>query len=723
MAKFTVKAMGTLAAVALASASPSFGAIPPAPDAPRVPVLDNYFGTSVTDYYRWMEVPKNPELAGYLKAQNARTRLILDSIPGRAKLGARIRALDDAINLTSRVERRRSLLIYEKLTPGSNTSKLFVREEIGGRERVLLDPIQFSKGDPHPAISYWVSSEDGAWVAVGLSSGGSENAALHLVETATGKALPEAIDRTNFGVTAWRPDSKALYYLRLPLVPPGAPPAAKYQNVMTYVHVLGTDPAEDRAVFGIGLAPNVPMEPDDDAVALVDSSSPYAVGLVAHGLQIDLTIYVTPRAELDEGHAHWVRVADVDSGITELALHDRRLFLLSHRDAPRFKVIETDAGHPDIDHARVVIAPSERVIQHLSAASDALYVQSLEDGLGRITRFDWKGRRSEVSLPINGTASNLATDFDSRGFIVRLEGWTVPPRWFSYNPATGTPVDLRLDQPSTIDFSGIVSEETKVSASDGVLVPLSIIHRRSIKLDWTNPTLLYAYGAYGDNKSPSFSAVRLAWFERGGIYAVAHVRGGGEYGEEWHLAGKGANKVKTISDYIDCARWLISRGYTSPSKLAGRGGSAGGITVGGAMAKAPELFTAILDEVPDSDLLRAEFTAAGPANIPEFGSVRTPEGFRALYAASPVHLLHPGGLYPAVMLTTGADDSRLDPWQAAKMAATLQADSASGKPILLRVDFAGGHGLIGASKRQAAELTTDEYTFLLWNMGVVEFQP
>jgi prolyl oligopeptidase len=215
----------------------------------------------------------------------------------------------------------------------------------------------------------------------------------------------------------------------------------------------------------------------------------------------------------------------------------------------------------------------------------------------------------------------------------------------------------------------------------------------------------------------------LAWFEQGGVYAVAHVRGGGEYGEEWHLAGKGVNKVKTVSDYIDCARWLISRGYTSPSKLGGRGGSAGGIAVGGAIANAPELFTAILDEVPDSDLLRAEFTATGPANIPEFGSGRTPDGFRILYATSPVHHLHAGGLYPAVMLTTGANDPRVDPWQAAKMAATLQSDSASGKPILFRVDYEGGHGLVGASKSQAAELVTDEYTFLLWSMGMAEFQP
>jgi prolyl oligopeptidase len=215
----------------------------------------------------------------------------------------------------------------------------------------------------------------------------------------------------------------------------------------------------------------------------------------------------------------------------------------------------------------------------------------------------------------------------------------------------------------------------------------------------------------------------MAWFEQGGVYAVAHVRGGGEYGEEWHLAGKGANKPKTVSDFVDCAKWLIAKGYTSPAKLGARGGSAGGITMGGAITDAPQLFAAILDEIPVSDQLRIETTPNGPPNVPEFGSVKTEQGFKNLFATSAMHHVVKGGKYPAVMLTTGINDPRVDPWQAAKMAATLQDASASGKPILLRVDYEGGHGLIGGGRAQAVALTADEYSFLLWQFGVPAFQP
>jgi prolyl oligopeptidase len=235
--------------------------------------------------------------------------------------------------------------------------------------------------------------------------------------------------------------------------------------------------------------------------------------------------------------------------------------------------------------------------------------------------------------------------------------------------------------------------------------------------------LLYAYGSYGISSSPSFSASRLAWFEQGGVFAVAHVRGGGENGEEWHLAGKDANKINTIDDFIDCAQWLVANKYTSPAKLGARGGSAGGITMGGAITRAPQLFAAVLDEIPVSDQLRIETSPNGPPNVPEFGSVKTEAGFKNLYATSAVQHVEPGVKYPAVMLTTGANDPRVDPWQAAKMAATLQADNAGATPILLRVDFSGGHGLIGATKSQATDLAADEYSFLLWNMGVAGFQP
>jgi prolyl oligopeptidase len=718
-----IRSRGLLSAALLAAASRSFAALPAAPVAKTVPVVDTYFGTTITDPYRWMEDPKDPALQVYLKAQSDRTRAILDAIPARRDLETRIEALIETITSSSDVARRRSLFFYEKVQPGSNLSKLYMRDGIGGAERLLLDPETLSHDGHHQAISYYLPSDDGTYAAVGLSAGGSENAVMHFVETATGHELKETIDRTNFSATSWRADGKGLYYLRLQAPVAGAPLTAKFQNIRTYLHLLGTDPESDKAVFGIGISAGVSITPDDFGAAFVSPDSDYAVGLVVHGVRNEFTVYIAPKAELDGGAASWKKVADVDDQVTDIDLRGSEIYMLTHKDAPRFKVIETDAAHPDIAHARVLIAPSERVIEHLGTAKDALYVQSLEGGLGRITRIDWTGARTEIGLPIDGTVGSLTTAYDDPGFLAKIESWTVSPLWYQYEPGSRTLEDTRLDPRSTVDYSGIVSEEVKVPATDGTLVPLSIVRRRDMKKDGSNPTLLYAYGSYGITSNPSFSALRLAWFEHGGVYAIAHVRGGGEFGEEWHLAGKDANKVKTVSDYIDCGRWLVANGYTSPGKLGGRGGSAGGIVMGGAITQAPDLFAAILDEIPVSDQLRIEFTPNGPQNIPEFGSVGTLEGFKNLFATSPVHHVKPGVMYPAVMLTTGANDPRVDPWQAAKMSAVLQADSASGKPILLRVDYEGGHGLIGATKRQAAILVADEYAFLLWNMGVAGFQP
>jgi prolyl oligopeptidase len=719
--------LSTLAGVLLAAslAFPVLAALPPAPVAKQIPVTDDYFGTKVVDPYRWMEQPyaENSSLQSYLKAENDRTRAILDSIPERKAIAARVSALVETINTSSGVVRRKGILFSERLAPGSSVPKLYIRTGIGGTERVLVDPGSFSGAAGAAVISYFVPSDDGRLVAFGISLGGSENAIIHVIETATGRMRSDAIDRARFGVTSWRGDNKAFYYARTQVVPPGAPPTAQYQNIKTYLHVLGDDPAKDVAILGNGVSPNLTIDPNAFPFVFVSPISSFAFAILVNGVQREITAYVAPKTEIDGGKAAWKKIIDPSDQVTDGTLHGNQAFVLTHKDAPRFKVVEFDLRSGSFSSAKVVIPASERVVQGVAAAQDALYVQSLEDGLGRMTRVDYNSfNRAEIPLPVNGTASDLTTEPDATGFLVKLEGWTVPPLWYAYDPATNRVSNTNLDPSSPVDYSNIVSEEVKVRARDGVMIPLSIIHRKDMKQDGSNPTLLYAYGSYGINSNPSFSPIRLAWYERGGISAVAHVRGGGEYGEEWHLAGKGANKVNTVNDFIDCAKWLIDQKYTSPAKLGGRGGSAGGITMGGAITNAPELFAAILDEVPVSDQLRIEFTANGPPNVPEFGSVKTEQGFRNLYATSAVQHVRPGGNYPAVMLTTGVNDPRVDPWQAAKMAATLQADSKSGKPILLRVEYAGGHG-IGSTKEQTAQLVTDEYTFLLWNMGVAGFQP
>ncbi len=715
------KVAALAAAAVLAGTTLARAALPPPPEAKRIPVTDTYFGTAVVDPYRWME-SGGPDLQAFLKAQNERTRKILDAIPGRSALAARLLALSETSNVSADVVARHGAYFYEKLPPGANSMKLYVRSGIGGAERVLVDPDKLP--GPRQAIGYFSVSNDGARVAYGLAAGGSENAVVHVVDVASGTTLPDASDRADFGVTSWADDGQSFYYMKRQALPPGGSPMAKYQNVRTYRHLVGQPGSADVAVFGAGVDRNLEVPPTAFASVGVSPESPYVGGVLVNGVDPFVTVYAAPKSALaDPATIKWKLVIRPEDKVTNAAIHGSTVYLMTAKDAPRYKIVKFDLAKGSIAQATDVVPAGTRVIDGLSTASDALYVASREDGLGRITRVGYDGAVRDVPLPVNGSVSGLATEYDRPGFLAQLTSWTASPLWYAYDASANALVDTKLDSPSPVDFSHVVADEVKVPASDGTPVPLSIIHRRDLKLDGSNPALMYAYGAYAIPVSPSFSASRMAWFEKGGVYAFCHVRGGGEYGEEWHLAGKDANKVKTISDFIDCAKWLEAKGYTSPAKLGARGGSAGGITMGGAITNAPNLFAAVLDEVPVSDQLRIESTPNGLPNVPEFGSVKTEQGFKNLYATSAIHHLLKGTKYPAVMLTTGINDPRVDPWQAAKMTAALQYDSASGKPVLLRVDYEGGHGLIGSGRAQAVALSADEYAFLLWQFGDPQFQP
>ena len=575
---------------------------------------------------------------------------------------------------------------------------------------------------PRRAISYFVPSNDGKRVAVGLAAGGSENATISVVDVASRKTLDTGVDRADFGVTAWSDDNATFYYLKRQAIVAGEAPTAKYFNVKAYAHTVGSPAASDVAVFGAGVNPRVDVPPTSFAAFVVSPLSPYLAGVLINGVARFVTVYTAPKAAIaNPATIPWKLTIRPDDKVSDVQIHGDRLYALTAKDAPRFKVISNRVGE-DIARATDVVAAGTRVIDAIAAASDALYVRSREDGLGRITRISYTdGKATDIALPVQGTISGFSAEDDRPGFVVRLESWTTSPLWYAYDGTSATVADTKLDARSSVDFGSIVADEVKVPARDGTLVPLSIVHRKDLKLDGSNPTLLYAYGSYGISTDPSFNAGRLAFLERGGIYAFAHVRGGGEYGEEWHLAGKDKNKVKTFYDFIDCATWLEKQGYTSPAKLGARGGSAGGITMGMSIDTAPQLFAAVLDEVPVSDELRIETTANGPANVPEFGSVKSQGGFDNLYAASAYHHIAKGTKYPAVMLTTGINDPRVDPWQAAKMAAALSTATTSGKPILLRVDYDGGHGGIGGSKAQGVATAADEFSFLLWQFGDPEF--
>ena len=696
------------------------------PVAPVENVTNTYFGTEVVDPYRYLEDLSNTNVAAWMKAQNDYTRALLDRIPGRKALLARIQELVNAV--AARVQDVRRLpdgrYFYLKRLPQDNMFKLYVRQGLTGKETLLVDPETFAKAAGKPfAINYYEPSRDGDYVAYGLSAGGSEDAVIHVLATATGKEVDKPIDRAQFGGISWRPGGKSFFYNRLQKMEPRMPETARYEKSRVYLHVVGSDADKEQPVFGYEVSPLVKMVPADDPFIVAESGCKYVIGLIEHGTQQELTLYAAPLASVGKPDTPWKKICDVEDDVTDFAVKGKEIFLLTHKDASRFKIIETSLAKPDLATARTVVPASNAVITGLASAKDALYVQLRDGGIGRIERVLSAGKIEPIRLPFDGSASLIAMDPRLNGAWLDLSTWTKAGQLYAFDPQTKAITNTGLQPLGQFDApTNLESIEVKARSYDGTMVPLSIVYKRGLKLDGANPTLLWGYGAYGLSQDPSFSPALLAWFERGGVFAIAHVRGGGEYGEDWYKGGYQQTKPNTWKDFVACAEYLIQHQYTSPNKLAGEGGSAGGILIGRAITARPDLFGAAIIQVGCLDMLRSETTPNGVPNIPEFGSVKTETGFKDLYEMSAYAHVKNGMKYPAVLLTTGINDPRVEPWQTAKMAARLQAATASGKPILLRVDYEAGHG-IGSTKKQGEELTVDGWSFLLWQFGSPGFQP
>jgi prolyl oligopeptidase len=695
------------------------------PNTPVRAVIDDYFGTKVVDPYRWMENTSDPEVIAWMKAQNDYTRAVLARIPGRDELLARIKSLDNAGNTVSGLQVWGGHYFYYKTEPGSDNRKLFVRDTLGSPERLLVDPEKMTTADgKHYSIDYFQPSFDGVYVAYGISLGGSEESVLHVLQSATGTLLPDSIDRAQFASPSWLPDGKSFFYTRAQKLGADAPPTAKYQKLKVYRHMLGGDPDAEPLVFGFGANPTVNVDENDFTIVQFSPGAPeFLVGLVIHGVKRELDIYAIPFDANLSAKTTWKKVADQTDEVIGLDVHAGEIYLLSHKNASRFKVLRTSLGTPDLAHAAVVVPASEVVVTGISAAGDALYVQDLDGGIGRLRRLPYgNGSIQPVNLPFYGAIQSLVTNPTQAGAWMELVSWTKSPLWYSLDAKTDKLTDTALVAPSPVDYSQYESEEVKAKSADGTMVPLSIIHKRGLALDGSHPAWLAGYGAYGINYDPYFDPTMPVFLEHGGVFAVAHVRGGGEYGEDWHQAGQKLTKQHTIDDFIAGGEYLIEHKYTSASHLAGEGTSAGGITIGGAITQRPDLFGAALIRVGDSDSLRSETMASGPANIPEFGTVTEPDGFKALFAMDAYQHIKPNTPYPAVLLTTGANDPRVAPWQAAKMTARLQASTSSGKPILLRVEYDAGHG-IGSTKSQRDIEFADDLAFLFWQLGVTGYAP
>jgi prolyl oligopeptidase len=690
------------------------------PVAPVHPVTDTYFGTPVVDPYRWMEDLKSPEVQSWMKAQNDYTRDYLGHLPDRDALIKRVESLDNAATRVGGVGLYGTRYFYFKMTAADQTPKVYVRDGLKGEERLLADPqvlgmvgAKVTGKPPRFTITDFYPTPDGKLAAVEVAAGGAEEGVLRVIDATDGKVLSDSIDRVWGASVSWDPSDKFFYYTRLQKLGPNDSPLNKELDETSYLHHLGGNPDKDVAILGRKVAPALGMIPTDSAYVSVTPGSPYVLGLVSHGVKNELTLAISPADAAAKGAPVWKKFVDIDDDITGGAIMGHEMWLLTHKDAPRFKVLHLDLDHPDMAKADVALPPSDLVVKNVSTAKDGLYIEASQGGISHMLRIPYgKTSATPLALPFAGSIEGFSADIQHDGALLRLAGWTEAPQWYAYDPATDKLANTNLEPLNPTDFSAITSVEVTAQSADGTPVPLSIVYRKDLALNGQNPCLMEGYGSYGISLDPNFDATRLALLEKGIVIAYAHVRGGGENGEDWHLAGQKLTKQNTISDFIACAEYLIKQGYTSPSKLAGRGTSAGGITIGGALTQRPDLFTLCIVNVGVEDTLRMEAGPNGAVNTPEFGSVKTPDGFKALDAMDAYQHVKDGTPYPAVLLITGANDPRVDPWQLFKMAARLQAATSSKNPILLRIDYDAGHGM-GSSKTQRDLITADQTALLL----------
>ncbi len=712
--------------VALASACAlAHAASTPPPVAAVKPVTDTYHGVTVTDSYRYMEDLAAPEVQQWARAQADHARSTLDEIPGRAALLARIRELDASVKerVVGAVQAGPGLVFFEKRKAGEQQLKLYVRKGFKGEDKLLVDPDAQGGGGPH-AIEFFQPSNNGKRVAYGVSAGGSEEAVIHVMDVATGKEVMAPIDRAQFSYVSWLPDDSGFVYLRMQALPAGAPEVEKLKNSGVWLHRMAGK-GVDTLVLGAGVNASLPVPLEAFPFVQPVAGTPWMVALAGNGVAREMELYAASLAKAPDAKTKWRRVFGRDAEITSLALHGDDIFVLSHQNASRYKVLRTSMAHPDVAMADVVVAPGREVVDRIVAAKDALYVQSHDGGIGKLYRVGYaKGAQPvPVALPVSGAVQIIDSDVRRPGVLVSIDSWTHDTLVYSVGALDSQVADTGLQ--ATGPFGApddLVAEEVLVKSHDGLDVPLSIVHHKGMKLDGSNPVELDAYGAYGIVDTPVYLNRQLAWFELGGVMATCHVRGGGIYGEQWHLAGKGPTKPNTWLDLIACGDWLVKKGYTSPGKLAIEGASAGGITVGRAMTTRPELFGVVVSDVGDLNAVRDETTATGPANVPEFGTVKDKQQFNALLEMDAYHHVVDGVKYPATLLMQGINDPRVDAWESMKMAARLQAATTSGKPVLLRIQYDGGHG-IGNTLSQREEQDADAWSFMLWQFGDARFQP
>jgi prolyl oligopeptidase len=675
----------------------------PYPQTPSQEVVEVLHGEEIVDPYRWLEDGEAAETRDWTERQNALTQDYLSAVPGRERIRRRLEELL-GIGVLGVPTPKRSRYFYLRRDGRQNQPVLYWRERAEGADRVAVDPNALSEAGT-TALDWYYPSEDGRLLAYGLSENGSEESVLHLLELDTGLHLPERIPRMRAAALAWLPDGSGFYYTRYP-APNEVPAGEEHYHRAVYSHRLGTDPAADPLIYRPAQKeywPGVSLSPDGrwlliDVARTFDQTDLYLQDLAAGGPLVPVAENLTASFEAEIAHG--------------------RLFMRTNLDAPTYRLYAVDPEHPQRDTWRELIEPrSDAVLESVRIAGNRLALTYLERASSRLRLADLEGRLvQDVPLPALGSLFGIGAQWNGSEVFYGFSSYTVPPTVYRIDLTTGRSALWRRVE-ADVDPTGFEVKQVSYASKDGTPISMFLVHRVGLIRNGRNPTYLTGYGGFNISMTPSFSRSLLLWLDHGGLVAIPNIRGGGEYGESWHQAGILGNKQSSFDDFIGAAEWLISQGYTRPECLAAAGGSNGGLLVGAALTQRPELFRAVLVQVPLLDMLRYHRFLIARLWIPEYGSADDPDQFRWLRAYSPYHHVRDGVAYPAVLLATAESDTRVDPMHARKMAARLQAATSAKRPVLLRLESRAGHGA-GKPLSKILEELTDSWTFVFSELGV-----
>jgi prolyl oligopeptidase len=699
------------------STPPTEAASPPMPKLPltypptrTVDVSEIHFGVAVTDPYRWLEDGKSDEVKTWLAAQNKLARSYLDPLPGRAALEKRYSQLLRVDTITA-PDRAGDRYFYMKRKAAQEKAVLYWRPVNDPKaEHVLIDPNAFMATN-NAALGASSATLDGKLLAYTLKPNNADEATLYVKEVESGKDLPgEVIEGAKYADPSWLPDGSGFIYTYLPPADPAHPEDRPGLAVVRY-HKLGIDPKHDPTIHG------KTGDPTKFVSAYVSRDGKWIFFVQQNGWDKNDLYYQPlhgqPTAALADS---WKPIVVGKDFLYSLDPWKGEAYILTNEDAPRYRLFKVNLDDPTRAKWRLIVPESPTaVLQGLGLVGGHLVLDQLENVTSRIDICDLDGKLvRHLELPGIGTAG-VEGDPEYNELFYEFNNFTEPPEIFQTS-VTDPAAKLWAKIEIPVDPSPYVVEQKFFESKDGTKVPMFIVHRKDILLDGSTPFLVYGYGGFGVNQTPGFWAGAYPWLEAGGGFAMVNLRGGGEFGEEWHQDGMLLKKQNVFDDCIAAAQYLVREGYTKPERLAVRGGSNGGLLAGAVLTQHPELFRAVICEVPLLDMVRYDQFGSGKTWVPEYGSPNDPEQFKALYAYSPYHHVIPGTKYPAVLICSAANDDRVDPMHARKMAAALQSATSSTNPILLRVEAQSGHGG-GDQVKKTIEYGTDIWGFLIHELG------